>query len=252
MFDTHAHLNFKDYDKDREQVIEKSLKKGLKILSVGTNYEESVKVLDIAKKYQDNIFSAVGLHPLYLDEEYFEDSKYRELAGNKEVVAIGETGLDYKYIKNDEAKRRQQKRVFREHLILAKDLELPVIIHCRQAHRDMIDFLKKTEEHSGMGVIHCFTGSKQELREYLDLGLHIGINGVVFKLSLDKVLKEVPLEKVLLETDCPFLSPVESIKRNEPLLMTHVAQYIAKIKKISFEEVVEVTTANAHRLFINN
>ncbi len=250
MFDTHAHLNFKDFDQDRDHLITKAREKNLKIINVGTSYKESVKVVEIAEKHPTNTYATVGLHPLYLQEEWFEEDKYLALAESKQVVAIGETGLDYKYIEKDEALQRQQKRVFREHLALAKKTNLPVVIHCRRAHEEMISFLKKTDDYGGKGVLHSFTGKKRDVKEYLDLGLFLGINGIIFKMDIDKALREIPLERMLLETDCPFLSPVEGVKRNEPMLVEKVAERVSEVKGVSKEEVLRVTTENAENLFL--
>jgi TatD DNase family protein len=246
-FDTHAHLNFPDYDKDWESVIKNSLGGGVFMINVGTDIKESKKVIEISKKY-NGVYSAVGLHPLHIDDEDFFllNDEYRELIKDEKVVAIGETGLDYKYIKNDLAVQERQKEVFEKHIDFADEFNLPLILHCRMAHQEVLEILK---ERKARGVIHCFSGNLKEAEEYLALGFYLGVNGIIFKLNIDKVIKDVPLNRIILETDCPFLSPVEGKKRNEPLFIKHIAERIAEIRGISVDEVAEITTKNAKTLF---
>lgn len=247
-FDTHAHLNFPDYDKDRAEIIKNSLNGGVFMINVGTDIKESKKVIEISEKY-DGVYSAVGLHPLHVDDEDFFrlNEEYRILIENKKVVAIGETGLDYKYTKNSPQTKEKQKSVFRKHINLAGEFNLPLILHCRMAHRDLLDILK--EEKNQKGVIHCFSGNLKEAEEYLSMNFYLGINGIIFKMNLGKVIKNIPLERMVLETDCPFLSPREDQKRNEPLFVKDIAEKIAEIKAIPVTKVAEVTTGNAKKLF---
>lgn len=241
--DTHSHLNFKAYNKDREQVIKRTQKQGVVCVDVGTNFETSQNAVELAKTHQ-NIFAAIGLHPIHANEE-FDKEKYKKLALNssKRVVAIGEIGLDNKY------KNEKQEQVFLQQLELAKELGLPVILHCRMAHTDLIKILKSQVQLSG--VVHCFTGSVEEMQKYLDLGFYIGFNGVIFKLPLDEAIKKCPLNKILVETDCPYLTPLAEGKdnRNEPIFIKHTIQKIADLKGLSFEEVAQATTQNAQKLF---
>ncbi len=291
LFDTHAHLNFKDYNKDREEIIKKSLEEGVFMINVGTDIEESKKAVEIANSYREGVYASVGLHPLHISNVAGSDpamKRYEELAESEKVVAIGETGLDYKYILKEKREKRErlkknQKKVFENHIDLADELNLPLILHCRMAHDDLIEVLKhKTQKEKNTkhklqitnktqntkhkaqnqkeqntnskaqkkGVVHCFSGNLQQAKEYMDLGFYLGINGIIFKMDLEKVIKEVPLEKILLETDCPFLTPPEAgVKRNEPLFVKYVAKEVARIKGISKEEVTKVTTENAKNLF---
>ncbi len=255
LFDTHAHVNFKDYDKDRKDVIKNSLEEGVFMINVGTDIEESKKAIEIAEAHKEGVYASVGLHPLHIYSAGSDPAmeRYRQLAENRKVVAIGETGLDYKYILKEEAEKQEglkqiQKKVFEKHIDLADELELPLILHCRMAHKDLIEILKhKTQK---KGVVHCFSGNLQQAEEYMDLGFYLGINGIIFKLNLAEVIREIPLEKIVLETDCPFLVPPEAgTKRNEPLFIKYVAREVAKIKGISEKEVAEVTTKNAKNLF---
>ncbi len=249
--DTHAHLNFPDYDKDRDVLIKKTLQGGVFVINVGTDFKESSRVIEIARNYDEGVYASVGLHPLYLEKEDFCYEKYRELARSDKVVAIGETGLDYKYIRGREESRGEktrvvQKNLFQEHIELAKELDLPIIVHSRMAHQDTIEVLR---ENNTRGVIHCFSGSKSDAKEYVDMGFYLGINGIIFKMNLEKVIKEIPLEKILLETDCPFLSPIEGEKKNEPLFIKYIAKEVARIKGVDTEDIVKITTDNANNLF---
>ncbi len=264
-FDTHAHLNFKDYDKDRENVIGNSLKKEFFLINVGTDIGESEKVVEIADSYREGVYASVGLHPLHIEKD-FTPEEYKSLAKNKKVVAIGETGLDYKYILKDREERKEkvkriQKTIFEKQIDLSSELELPLILHCRMAHDDLIEILRqklqnikkgKSEEQKTqkIGVVHCFSGNLQQAKEYMDLGFFLGINGIIFKLDMSKVIKEIPLEKILLETDCPFLVPPEAgVERNEPLFVRYVAREVARVKRVSEEDVARTTTKNAKNLF---
>jgi TatD DNase family protein len=268
IIDTHSHLSFKAYNADREEVIKHNLENGVICIDVGTKYETSKMAVELAEKNKD-IYAAIGMHPIHIktdlmklrmdeDEgafaplgEEYEKEKYRELAKNKKVVAIGEIGLDYYYRPKSETKKQQykelQKKVFIEQLDLAQELNLPVIIHSRMAFEDLYEILKIKKIN---GVIHCFTGSWNDAQKFLDLGFYIGINGIIDKLDLKEVIEKTSLDKILVETDCPYLTPkVEGDKRNEPIFIKHIIQKIADIKDISFEEVAEVTTQNAKKLF---
>lgn len=268
--DTHSHLSFKAYDKDREEVIKRTQKEGVLCIDVGTKYETSKLVVELAEK-NENIYAAIGMHPIHiktdllklkmdeeegafepLGEEYNKE-RYKELAKSKKVVAIGEIGLDYYYRPKGTTKlgkfKEIQKKVFIEQLDLAKELDLPVIIHCRMAHNDVLEILK---DRKLKGVIHCFTGNWEEAQKYLDLGFYLGINGIIFKFDIDEVIKKAPLDKLLIETDCPYLTPPQAgpkETRNEPIFVKYVAERIAELREITFEEVVNQTTKNAKALF---
>lgn len=271
LIDTHSHLNFKAYDRDREDVIRRTQKENVICINVGTKYETSLAAIELAQQYDEGFFAAIGLHPIYaaaefqkiktdpeegeflIKEQDFDKEKYRQLAKSKKVVAIGEIGLDYYYKPKTIAKlelfKEKQREVFIAQLDFAKELDLPVIIHCRMAHEDV---MKVLEKYVGIkGVIHCFTGNLEQAKKYMDLGLHIGINGIIFKMDLDAVIKEIPLGQILVETDCPYLTPpVEGKdKRNEPIFIKYVVQKIADLKGISFDRIAETTTQNAKSLF---
>jgi TatD DNase family protein len=279
LFDTHAHLNFSAFKNDFDGVIKKCLEQDIWVINVGTKYETSKKAVEISQKYEKGIYATVGLHPVHLEErkmepaeldfqrgfktsaEKFDYERYKELAADKKVVAIGETGLDYygkpKTKKKFEGFKQKQKEVLLWQLKLAEELDLPVILHCRLAHQDLIEFLNfqfSIFNFQMRGVMHCFVGTVEELREYLALGLFIGFNGIIFKkiggINFEEIIKNTSLDKILIETDCPYLAPPNfKEKRNNPLGVKFVAEYIAKIKNLSYEKIAEVTTQNSQGLF---
>jgi TatD DNase family protein len=269
IIDTHSHLNFKAYDADREEVLKRNLEKGVVCIDVGTKYETSKKAVELATQ-NENIFSAIGLHPIHIktdllklrtdeDEgdfaplgEELDIEKYRELAKNKKVVAIGEVGLDYYYRPKTKSRlegfKKLQKEVFEKQLDLAVQLNLPVIVHCRMSHDDTIEILSKRNL---KGVIHCFTGTWHQAQKYLDMGFYLGINGIIFKFDIDETIKNAPLEKLLTETDCPYLTPPQEGRdvRNEPIFVKHVIAKISDLRGMPPEEVSSQTYKNAKELF---
>jgi len=271
IIDTHAHLNFDVFDKDREKIIEKCHKNKVLVINVGIDFETSKKAIEIAEKHK-GMFASVGLHPLNLDtglmkikdkkerlEKVFDYQKYEKLAKSPKVIAIGEIGLDY-YLKPKTKRKREifkvkQKELLFKELRLAKKLNLPVIFHCRMAHFDLIQFLKENKEvFPKKAVLHSFVGNLEELKEYLNFGYNIGFNGIIFKkiedIDFKKIIKAVPLEKILVETDTPYLAPPQvKEKRNEPIFVKYIIKKIADIKNLEFEKVAETTFENAKRLF---
>jgi len=274
LIDSHSHLNFVAFEKDRERIIERSLKEKIWIINVGSNYQTSKKAVEIAENYREGVYAVIGLHPIHLEtglikikddkeeieikakEESFDYQRYKELAKSEKVVAIGEIGLDYywkpKTTQKKELFKQKQKELFLKELDLAEEMKLPAIFHCRMAHQELIEVLKskiKNQKSKIKGVIHCFTGNLKEAQEYLKMGLYLGFNGLIFKMDFDKIIKKTPLEKILIETDCPYLVPPQVEGRNEPVYLKYIAQKIAEIKNISFEKVAEITTQNARKLF---
>ena len=279
LIDTHAHLNFNAYKGDLDEVVKRTLSESVWVINVGSKYETSKKAVEIAEEYEERIYAAVGLHPIYSTSglvkiktdpeegdftakgEDFNKEKYKELAASKKVVAVGEIGLDYYYKPKTKRKlglfKEKQKEVFLKQLDLAKELNLPVILHCRMAHNDLIEILKNSTPGVG-GVVHCFTGSWEQAKEYLDMGFCLGFNGIIYKLDLNEVIKKIPVEKILIETDCPYLTPLPAVAlakagpkdvRNEPIFVKYIAKEIAKIKNLDFQKVAEITTQNARKLF---
>jgi len=273
LIDTHSHLNFSVYDKDREEVISRSLRAGLWMINASVNYETSKKAIEIAKNYQQGVYAAIGLHPieaqnskfkarnhgLKLKTDDFEIEKYKDLAQLDKVVAIGEIGLDYWNLPRTKAKaeeyKDEQKEILLKQLAMAIELSLPVIFHCRKAHSDLLDILRGFDQNSRLrGVIHSFSGKWREAEEYLKMGFYLGFNGIIFKLNLKKIIERAPLKKILVETDCPFLLPPSALPlakagRNEPIFIRYIVQRIAEIKNLPFEQVAQSTTGNAKELF---
>ncbi len=275
LVDTHAHLNFFDYEKDWKETIERSLGKGVWMINIGTNFQSSQRAITITEEYSTGIFAAIGLHPTNIEyekfklfsekgikkpenflEKDFDIEGYENLAKNKKVVAIGEIGLDYFYKPKDLAEldgyKAKQKEIFEKQLDFAEKMGLPVIIHCRDAHDEMIAILEQrvAKGRQLRGVIHCFNGTIVQAEKYLALGLFIGINGIIFKMKLEETIKKIPLEKIILETDCPFLvPPMAGSKRNEPGFLPFIVEKLAEIKGIDFETVSKTTTHNANQLF---
>lgn len=250
--DTHAHLNLKDYKDDVEEVIKRTLENGVFIVNVGTDFGTSKKAVELAEKFL-GVYAAVGFHPNDSKEE-FNYSALKELALNPKVVAIGETGLDYYRIKGgDLSVEKKQKEIFREQIKLAIELKKPLVIHCREAHSDLISILNShySKLNTRFGVLHSFSGNLEQAEKYRKMGFKIAFNGIItFSRGYDEVILKTPLEDILIETDCPFLTPIPYRgKRNEPLYVIEVAKKIAEIKGLSLEKVREQTTKNAKELF---
>ncbi|MEX1063931.1 MAG: TatD family hydrolase [Candidatus Paceibacterota bacterium] len=247
LIDSHTHPQFPQYDKDRGEMIRRTLDGGVKMICVGTDLKMSQKAVELAEKY-DGIWASVGVHPNDNIEETFDPEVYKKLAGHTKVVALGEVGLDY-YRTPEPDRQDKQKERLRKQILLAKELDKPLIIHCRDAHEDMMAILK---DNKGLGgVIHSFTGTWEQAQRYLDLGFHLGLNGIItFADQYDETVINAPLDKILVETDAPYLTPAPYRgKRNESLYIFEVVKKIAELKKKSIEEVAQATTDNATRLF---
>ena len=250
IIDTHAHLDFPDFKDDIDDVIKRAGEVGVEyIINVGTSVDTSVKSIELTKKYA-NIYASVGIHPNAASTVLADDwSRLEALAGESKVVAIGETGLDYY---RDRSKKEDQKRLFHKHLELAEKHNLPVIIHNREASIDCLEIVRK---YSGRvsGVIHCFAGSRDDAEEFLELGFYISFAGpITFPKAenLREALKAVPVEKLLLETDCPFLAPQPKRgKRNEPSYLQYTIPVFAELYKLTVEDIERITTLSAKKLF---
>lgn len=255
MIDIGANLTNKDFAKDLDEVIRVAQQEGVSsILVTGTDIDSSHASRELVLKYPNVLYSTVGIHPHHADDakEDWQD-QIQKLAASDEVVAIGETGLDYY---RDFSSRGAQRRVFVDHLDLASQLDMPLFIHDRNSDGDMLGLLKQ-HLHSP-AVVHCFTGTRSELFNYLDLGCFIGITGWVCDERRGKLLaslvKEIPLDRLLIETDAPYLLPrtVEprpKSRRNEPKYLPYVAQKIADLRDQAAEEIGRVTAENAKTLF---
>lgn len=251
LFDSHAHLDDGRYDNDREQVIlEAKQNKVEYILNVGSSLNSSIRSINLANKYE-GIFASVGIHPHNakdIDEDTIEILK--SLTNNKKVVAIGEIGLDFYY---DHSSRELQRKWFKRQIELAKQVNLPIIIHNRDANQEVFDILKQYDVGKLGCVMHCYSGSLEMAKEYIKLGVYISLAGpVTFKNAKKtyEVAKEIPLEWLMIETDCPYLTPTPHRgKRNEPTYVNYIAGTVAEAKGISFEEIAKATTINAKKLF---
>jgi len=247
--DTHAHLNFKDFQTDRPQVIARAKAANVKgIINVGSNFKTSKEAIEIAQK-NDGIYAAVGLHPIHVKEEEFNEENFLKLAREKKVVAIGETGLDYYY---DKSSAKKQEELFTKHLQIAIKLAKSVILHSRDAGQDILTILM-TQSPLPRGVMHCFQENWDFAKVILDMGFYISFTGLITfakNYSTFEVIKEMPMDRILIETDCPYLTPEPyRDRRNEPAYVVEVAKKIAEIKKIPLEKVAEETSKNATDLF---
>jgi TatD DNase family protein len=251
LFDTHVHLNAEQFNEDVEEVIERARETGVEhMVVVGFDRPTINRALELVEKY-DFLYASVGWHPVdAIDMEEDDLQWIEELASHPKVVAIGEMGLDYHW---DKSPKEVQQEVFRKQIQLAKRVRLPIIIHNREATQDIVDILGEEGAQEIGGIMHCFSGSVEIAQQCIDMNFYISLGGpVTFKNAKKpkEVAKEIPLEKLLVETDCPFLAPHPYRgKRNEPAYVRLVAQQIADIKEISVEEVEEITTENAKKLF---
>ncbi len=279
--DSHAHLHFPAFSADGAEVLQRARDNGISLITVGTKFATSASGIDFAEKY-DGVWCTIGLHPGHVHdhnfvdeneethdrptpEREFDEARYETLVSHPKVVAIGEFGLDYSRIPEGidvEEFKNDQRNVARQQLRFATKHNKPVVIHCRGgatadvtgAHDDMRSLIAEEISKGGIerrGVIHCFTGTIDDAAKYAELGFLISITGIVtFGKSVASAVKEIPLAQMMIETDCPYLSPVPFRgKRNEPANVALVAQTIADLKGVSLEEVARVTSANAITLF---
>lgn len=287
LIDTHAHVHFAAYKEDMHEVITRALQQDVHMITVGTQKDTSQKAIETAERYE-GVFAAIGLHPNHLHKQAFFDENelgasssatpkihtrqerfdgdlYRSMARHPKVVAIGECGFDFyrlpEGVEVSDARVIQEEAV-RAQFDLATKVEKPVIIHCRDGHADQVRVIEeylKAGKLTRRGVVHCFTGTREEAEKYHALGFLTSFTGIITfpprkhegAISpLQEVVRDLPLSMMMVETDAPYLTPVpHRSERNEPAYVRFVAQKIAELKGISFEEVAEVTTANAKRLF---
>lgn len=251
IFDTHAHYDDDAFDEDREELLASLPGQGIcRVVNVGSSLASCRQTLALVREY-DFIYGAIGVHPSETAELTEESFEWLEKAVQEpKIVAVGEIGLDYYW---EEPEHDIQKRWFRRQLELARERKLPVIIHSRDAAQDTLEIMKELHAQEIGGVVHCYSYSLEMAKEYEKLGFFFGIGGVVtFKNA--KKLKEVvgylPLERIVLETDCPYLAPVPNRgTRNSSLNLRYIAEKIAEIKNIGYDEVVEITRTNAEKLY---
>lgn len=282
LIDTHCHVHFNAFKDDMDDVVRSTLSKGVQMIAVGTQRDTSANAVKLAERY-DGVWATVGLHPSHVFEAYhdegevqfksrneeFDPAYYGELLKHPKVVAVGEMGLDYHYeyedVSADEMKKKEL-AVFEAGARLAISHNLPVVIHCRDAHEDQIALIEKIwgtyeEGQEPRGVIHCFTGTKHDAERYLALGFYISFTGVITYLArkadiaagkelLTDVVRWVPMDRFLVETDAPYLSPVPHRgERCLPEFVKITARKVAELKGISYEEVADATTANTRSLY---
>ena len=251
LIDSHAHLDIGDFDHDRTEVIERSVNGGLtNIITIGIDLDSSLSALALAQQY-DFIYASVGFHPHNAHGINPGDlDSLARIASDNKIVAWGEIGLDFYRLHSP---KDDQLRSFQQQLEKANDLNLPVIIHDRDAHDNVFEILKKMGKGERKGVIHCFSGDRDLAAAFIELGYYISIPGTVTYKKASRVRDvafSIPMERMLIETDAPFLAPVpERGRRNEPLFVTYTAQEIARLRAIKFEEVARITAENARTLF---
>ncbi|MDD4476839.1 MAG: TatD family hydrolase [Patescibacteria group bacterium] len=275
LFDTHCHIQFSAFRDDADEVIKKCIKKDVVLNVVGSQKDTSERAIKYAEKY-DNIYATVGLHPIHLfstevdeeeikfktREENFNYEFYKNLAWHPKTIGIGECGLELYHLPEGIDKKsylNRQKEVFIAQYRLAKETNLPIVIHTRDAHPEMIELLNSFNEKIN-GVVHCYTGNWEYAQKYLALGLNIGFTGVITfppkklepqtQIDLLEVVKKCPLDKILIETDAPYLAPqIYRGKKCEPWMVEEVAKKIAEIKEMNVAEISEKTYNNAKKLF---
>ena len=257
LIDTHAHLNFNAFKEDADKIIQETLEEETWMINVGSDYKTSKRALEYANKYEQGVYAAVGIHPMQLEEmqakgddydfktrgEDFNYDIFEKLAKFDKVVAIGEVGLDYYHLDpktiNVQKAKEKQKEVFYQQLLLARRLDKPVIIHCRQAHDDMLLVLNKfRKENSDIvpknrawGVMHCFSGDEDLAWKYFSLGLIVSFTGLItFSKQWDDLIRKMPNDKFIIETDSPYLTPEPNRgKRNEPVFVRHTVEFAAQL-----------------------
>lgn len=262
--DIHAHMNFQDYQEDRKEVIQECFDDGVYMINVGTNSQTSTEVVRLSNEYEEGVYAIVGLHPIYADGynenesdgerkyENFDPKIYRNLIENPKVIGIGECGLDYFHIKGEPKEfKKSQEDAFRSQIELAIECDKPLMIHCRDAYEDVIRILKEYRNDRLRGNIHFFVGTKEDARQFLDLGFTLSFTGVItFVKQYIDIVKMVPLNMMHVETDCPYVAPMSHRgKRNQPNYVIEIVKKIAEIKGESEKKVREALLENAKRLF---
>ncbi|MHC4072406.1 MAG: TatD family hydrolase [Planctomycetota bacterium] len=255
LIDTHCHLTFEQLAGDVEAVVERSIAAGVTgWITVGTDSQENRRAVELASRFE-NMYAAVGVHPHEAKDVTGETiTDLKELAQSEKVVAVGETGLDFHY---NFSKQPDQRRAFAAQLKIAHQVNLPVIVHCREAFADTMDILEQFIRLEGRlrGVVfHCFSGSAEQARIVLDYGFHISLTGVVtFKNaeSIRRAAEIVPTDRLMLETDCPYMSPepMRKQKINEPALMVHTAHHLAELKEMDPADFAQAVTATSKNFF---
>jgi TatD DNase family protein len=252
LIDTHTHLYLKDFANDIDEVMKQAAEEGVeKFYLPAIDSTEIDNLLALEKKYPNNCFAMMGLHPYSVKETYKEElALVYEWLQKRKFAAVGEIGLDFYW---DKTFADQQYESFHQQIEWALQFDLPVVLHTRNANQESIDVIKQYKNRNLLGIFHCFSGTLQNAIDIIETGFYLGIGGVItYKNSgLAAIIKEIELKHMVLETDAPYLTPVPFRgKRNESSYLKYVTQKIAEVKNITVEEVAEVTTNNAHRIFI--
>lgn len=279
MFDCHCHAHFAAFEKDSKQVIDRALAAGISVINVGTQKDTSAKAVEVAQGYEKGVYATIGLHPVHTTKSYhdaqelgggeaakaftsrgeeFDTAFYRKLADDPKVVALGECGLDYYRPTGDPAAyKAKQRAVFFEHVMIAQKTNKALMIHCRpsaktdDAYEDLLAALQEWQFPPQRCVLHFYVGSLKMTKKFLDAGFNFEFGGVItFARDYDEQIKMIPLDRILTETDAPYVAPEPYRgKRNEPIYVTEVVKKLAEIKGISFDEGAQATDQNARRIF---
>ncbi len=255
--DVHAHVNFEDFDTDREELILNTLNQNTWMINVGTNLETSRQVLDLAKKYKYGVYAIVGLHPTEVGTERFDEEEFEKLVADPKVVAIGECGIDVFRIEDQVEKERLlkiQEEDFKKQIDIAVKYDKPIMIHARESYGEILRILDDSLRVHGVklrGNAHFFVGTIEEAKAFLDRGFTVSFTGVItFAKQYEELVKYVPLDMILSETDCPFVAPVPYRgQRNQPLYVREVVSRIAVLKGLDEEVVKKALISNAKRQF---
>jgi TatD DNase family protein len=272
LIDIHSHINFNAFKDDANAVIARTLDGGVWTILVGSQIDTSRRAVAYAEKYPEGIFAAVGLHPIHLTDTYvdaneinagkdvpgfktrveeFDYNTYKKLAEHSKTVAIGECGLDYFRVPSGEETKQVQADTFRQQVTLAREVKKPLMIHCRSAYEDVLQILRQENAQEIGGNVHFFAGTWEIAKQFLDLGFYLSFTGVLtFTHDYDEVVKNMPMDRIMVETDAPYVTPVPYRgKRNEPLYVEYTARRIAELKETDPAEVFVATTQNARALF---
>ncbi|HUV42784.1 MAG TPA: TatD family hydrolase [Patescibacteria group bacterium] len=259
LVDTHTHLNFQEFEKDLDQVIKRAIKNKVeKIVCVSSNLQESEKAIEIAQKYPGIVFAAIGIHPHQTDPKTKLSTKEQlqklaKLTKRKEVVVIGECGLDYSPAPPGEKDRSQKEQLFlfKKQIELALKEKLPINIHSRKASSETLEILERYGKKGLKGIWHCYSAGKKRIKRISQLGFFFGVDGnLTYDPGFQNVFSQIPLEEIVLETDCPFLTPEPYRgQRSEPSHVKITAEYLAKLKDTTLEEVAKITTQNVKKIF---
>ncbi len=264
-FDAHTHIQFPAFDEDREAVIRRAEESNVRMICVGTQISSSASAIILAKQYPKSIWAAVGFHPNHANDNWFHDQneqkepnkeKYdkkilKELAADPKVVAIGECGLDYHRISNESGVKEKQKEIFLSQIELASEVQKPLMIHCRNAFADLIAILKPITYNLKPSVVHFFTGKIEDAEKLLNLDFSFTFGGVItFTRDYDEIIKYIPLDRILSETDAPYVAPVPYRgKRNEPSYIIETVKRLADLKSVSLEKMREQIMENTGKIF---